>query len=430
LKCPICSGYDENDNFTCPKCGREDICGSHYDFDFLVCSDCAGKMNKAIKKSEVNKKFAEKTGLTDEEESELDKNPFYIHTVTCPVCGTPAEQRWFQVKKFAERNIDIDKHVRTYTWTDKDFEKYHPPLYYMWRCFNCFFTESHLEYENPLKDPYSNFRTLKAVFEEKYREDERIEKIVDKLGNNIDYGKMDYYQAVKLHLLAIFIQELIDDEDQRNTLKTGRYYLRLAWLYRELEENVKEKEKVDKKLNKLLQFLKKGWRQIASNEKEALQNAVNMFRSAFKTSKAIKSVVTEVDLLMLITGIYIKLEDIENGMKYANLVLNRGQKSKQKINQRMSNAVKANQPLNADERRHLDIQVKKLDDIMDSARDAIADLQSEHLKKERKRALAIMKKLGEKPPHELREILIKKGIDKRVAVKLAPEPKKKFLGLF
>ena len=41
-----------------------------------------------------------------------------------------------------------------------------------------------------------------------------------------------------------------------------------------------------------------------------------------------------------------------------------------------------------------------------------------------------MKKLGERPPLEIREILLKNGIDKRVAVKLTPEPKKKFLGLF
>jgi len=50
-KCPICGEYDEQDHFTCPNCNRENICGSHYNFDFLVCSDCAKKMAPAAKKA-------------------------------------------------------------------------------------------------------------------------------------------------------------------------------------------------------------------------------------------------------------------------------------------------------------------------------------------------------------------------------------------
>ena len=67
---------------------------------------------------------------------------------------------------------------------------------------------------------------------------------------------------------------------------------------------------------------------------------------------------------------------------------------------------------------------------MGKARDVISDIKSERAKEEKAKAMKIIKKLGERPPLEIREILIKKGIDKNMAIKLTPEPKKKFLGLF
>ena len=46
--------------------------------------------------------------------------------------------------------------------------------------------------------------------------------------------------AFKLHLPAIYIQEIMG-EDERDTLKLGRFYLRSAWLLRELSETAVRK---------------------------------------------------------------------------------------------------------------------------------------------------------------------------------------------
>ncbi|GAG06422.1 unnamed protein product, partial [marine sediment metagenome] len=163
---------------------------------------------------------------------------------------------------------------------------------------------------------------------------------------------------------------------------------------------------------------------------EALRRSVEMLNLAFKTSQSIKSVVAEVDLLLLIAGIFIKLGNNEEGFKYMNMVLTRGQKTKQKMERRIRDSEKSDKPMPVDELRRFDVQVKKLDALTNRARDIMSDLQAEKMKKEKAKAMAIMKKLGERPPLEIREILIKKGIGMRVAVKLTPEPKKKFLGLF
>ncbi len=430
--CPICGEYDEKDHFSCPQCGKDSICGSHYDFDFLVCTACAGAIDKDAKKSEVSKKAAAKSAGGDDTPAgpPSDKHPFYIRQIKCPVCGTDSEQRWFQSKTYSERNVDLDKHVQNFAWADPDFKDFHPPLFYIWHCYNCHYADSYMEYENPMKDPFSNFRQLKDIFIDQYQDDPRVEKIIDKLGENIDYTRMNYYQAIKLHLLGIFIQQMIDDEEELDALKTGRYYLRLGWLFRELEGLDEIKDKVKGTLSKLIGFLKKGWPDIPTDEETALLKAVEMLNLAFKTSHSIKSIVAEVDLLLMIAGIYLKLEKNEDGLKYLNNVLGRGQATKQKLEQRIKDGEKGEKQMPADELRRLDVQLKKLDALTSRARDIMGDIQAEKMKKEREKAKKIMKTLGERPPLEIREILIKKGVDKRVAVKLTPEPKKKFLGLF
>jgi len=340
------------------------------------------------------------------------------------------EQRWFQAKTYSERNVDLDKHVQQYMWTDKAFERYHPPLYYMWHCYNCHYTDSYLDFENPTKDPFNNFHLLKDAFIDQYHDDPRVEKIIDKLGENIDYDRMNYYQAIKMHLLAIFIQEMIEDPEERDDFKIGRYYLRLGWLYNELNQKKEVSDKIKNTLEKLIVFLKKGWSEVPGEEESSMKNAIKMLNKAFTSSQAIKSVVAEVDLLMLIAGIHFKLGETEEGLKLLNSVLARSQKTKQKLDQRIKESEKSDKPLPAEDLRRFDLQLKKLDNLTRKARDIMSDIKSEKMKEAREKAKAIMKTLGERPPLEIRAILIKKGIDKRVAEELTPEPKKKFLGLF
>ena len=432
MKCPICGEFQEKDHFTCTKCNRENICGSHYNLDFLVCSDCAKKMAPAVQtaaaKSGVQKKDvgAGEVAVSDEPE----KSPFYVQKVKCPVCGTTDNQRWFQAKMYSEREIDLDKHVQKFMWTDKVFEKYHPPLYYIWHCDDCHYTDAHINFENPAKDTFSNFRFLKDAFIDHYHDDPRIGKIVDKLGENIDYDKMNHYQAIKLHQLAIFIQELMEGPEQRDDFKIGRYYLRLGWLYRELNQKEGISEKVKNTVEKLLAYLKKGWPEVAADEVSAMKKAIEMLNLAFTTSQAIKSVVAEVDLLLLVAGIHIKIKETEQGLRILNSALKRGQQTKQKIEQRIKEADKAGKPLPPDDMRRFDIQIKKLDGLMSKARDTMGDLKSAKMKEDRAKAKAILKTVGGRPPLEIRQILIKKGINKNIAEQLTPEPKKKFLGLF
>ena len=117
-------------------------------------------------------------------------------------------------------------------------------------------------------------------------------------------------------------------------------------------------------------------------------------------------------------------------MKLLNTVLARGQKTKQRLEQKIKELDKSETTLPAEEIRRFDLQLKKLDAIVSSARDIMGDLKSAKMKKIRQQAKDIVKSLGNKPPEEIRAILIKKGSDQRIAEELTPIEKKKFLGLF
>ncbi len=160
MKCGICGEFDEADNFSCPNCDRENLCGSHYDFDFLVCSECADKMRPAADKKAAAKKQAAASvkapAPAQAVEESPDQSPFYIQNVKCPVCDAKNEQRWFHAKIFSERNVNLDKHVGKYMWTEKSFENYLPNLYYIWHCPNCHYADSYITFENPTKDPFNH----------------------------------------------------------------------------------------------------------------------------------------------------------------------------------------------------------------------------------------------------------------------------------
>jgi len=436
-KCPICDEYDESDHFTCPNCNREYICGKHYDYDYLMCTECTEKIKEEKrKKAEAQKKQKEKKERKAAKPEELkpievkgDKSPFFFKKSRCPVCGTYTENKYFHARIYSERKVEIDKHVLLYGWKDKAFSIYHPPLYYFWHCKGCKFTESYLDFENPMKNSWSNFRMVADAFEEKLQDDDNFNTLIDMLSQGISFSDMDFLSSVKLHLLAIAIQESVEDEKDQDPFKIGRYYLRFGWLFRDMK-NIEKFQKELPKVDEFISKVRKVWKTVPGDEKTALGNAAKYLNVAFKVYPGIKSMVAEIDLLLMIAGIYFKMNNHEKAMEYMNMVIQRGQKSKAKIDQRL-NSLDRDKVGTAEEEHKLSSQLKKIDNLIAQARDKMYDIQQARIKREKAKAQKIMEKLTGRPPAEIRAILIKKGIDQKVAVQLTPEPKKKkFLGLF
>jgi len=427
-------GFDKNDHFKCPECERDYICGSHYDAEEFVCTECSEKYkSKGEEKGVKNKISGGETAAKDENTKEEKKTPFYFKNIACPMCGGITKNRVFKPKIYSERKVDIDKHVIAYGWSEPDFKDYHPPLYLFWHCNNCRYTAEKVDFEKPGKDSWSNFRILKRAYSEKLQDDRTAEKLVAWLGKGINYDQMNYPMSFKLHILGIYIQEILEQEN-RDTLKLGRYYLRTGWLLRELKE--KESEDKDKKvelkkpreldiINNIINELKKAWKDIPVNEEEYLKKAVEYLSGAYVAHPAIKNVAAVVDMLLWLSGVCLKMGDQQKGLNYLNSVIQEGQKQKVKINNRLKNP-----EISDDEARNLSVQSKKISNTVSKARDLMQDIQYQKFKDQKEKAKKIFEKISDRPPEEIREILVEKGFSQKVIDSLVPEKKKKLFGLF
>ncbi len=438
-KCPVCGKYDEADHFTCTGCKKDNICGSHFDVDYLVCTACSSKKKKKtgkVEKRSLISKQPETIEIEGDDDGEEIGTPFNFKRVKCPVCGTTNDAQFFKSKIYSERKTDVDKHCTEFGWQHPGYKKFHPPLYLFWHCNKCQYTDNWMDFEKPDKEVWSNWRNLKHEYIERLQDDETFEDVLSNLSEDVNYSKINHYTSMKMHLAAALIQTIIEDPDEMDTLKLGRYFIRTGWLFRELNEMLTDDKKgafaqqqlnaIEKKFTKL----RLKWDKIPLNEAEALKVGVEYLTIAFTRHPGIKNIVAEMDLLLWISGIHLKLDDRPKAMEMFGRVIARGQQTKTKIEERFK-TLEASKADTSAEERGLSVQLKKVGNYVSKARDLMQDLQSEKLKEITKKAKKILKKIGDREPEEKRAILKKKGIEARVIDRLVPVvKKKKFLGLF
>ena len=132
------------------------------------------------------------------------------------------------------------------------------------------------------------------------------------------------------------------------------------------------KEKKSRELGtvkSILSEIRKLWPKVPVSEEAALKEAIYWLTIAFQRHPGIKNPVAEVDMLMWLAGIQMKLGDEDKGLEGLNQVLQRGQTTNQKIEQRLKN-----KEISADDERTLTIQIKKVSTIVSKARDLIQDI--------------------------------------------------------
>ena len=174
-----------------------------------------------------------------------NNSPFITKKVNCPLCFNQRVQKYFKAKSFLPGPAESDGYIKTFKWLDQKFQNIKPTYYFLWHCTNCGFTENQKEYIDP--ENKKQFELLKSKFRGITPEKRQV---IDTLRGNVDYEEIDYESALNLHLLAIYIQELIEDEKDINHLKLGRLYLRTAWLFRENSASmVKSKKETIENLN-------------------------------------------------------------------------------------------------------------------------------------------------------------------------------------
>lgn len=157
-------------------------------------------------------------------------SPIFFTKVECPVCGTINEIDTIRVGAYTEGERQTDFCPTIIKWRNPRFQKFHPLLFFTATCSNCYYTR---EFNNSFKEwaKDNNFRTYKLkVIKERHLEAlSDGESLIKLIAGVLDKDEYPDETAILKLTLAAF-DELLNDHPSE--LDLGRFYLRIAWLFR------------------------------------------------------------------------------------------------------------------------------------------------------------------------------------------------------
>lgn len=239
--------------------------------------------------------------------------PYLEKSIACPVCRKNSTQPEVKNRLFVERDRDVDLKPKTYLWAIKDLEECHPPLYYMWSCEHCKFTTASVHFANPAK----SHNLLNSAFNQgiKFSAERKNYGTISELLQAPALSELPrtFVGGFALHMLALYQLEGMEEIVQRETILLGKYYLRTAWLFRDLKDTFsKEKDSVEQ----LLGHVKRFWEEIPTLEYACLERAAGLLEKGLETSSAIETTRDEIELILLIARIWMKAGDTRKAKNF------------------------------------------------------------------------------------------------------------------
>lgn len=354
------------------------------------------------------------------------KSPFVKKAVTCPVCNSQAENRFIMPKSFIVKSLESDRHVSEYKWLDEAFNQYHPSFYHFWHCPACKYTATQRDFLKPGEDTRSNFSALKEAYLQMKPSQKQI---IQMLGREVDFDQMNFSMAMNLHLMAIFIQELVT-ADIPDTSKIASYYLRAGWLIREQEA----KEDSDEQWathKKFLEEMGKLWPEVPQSEAECLEKAAENYEEAYQSHPRYADVVHATELMILIADIYFRAGVESQAMKSLKNVMQTGQKFRAKQQELIRREKEAGR-LSMARKAQIDAEGNRINLLMERAGDMHQEIVKKRVAQQEPKAEAVVAKLQARGMNSkaIREKLKELKFEPQLITKLLGEPKrKKFLGL-
>lgn len=164
-----------------------------------------------------------------------NESPFINVKIECPVCQTINEFEQIKVGAYNEGGRDTDFCPQEITWRYPKYQGYNPLIYFTATCAHCFYTR---EFTNKYRDWKSDnaFRSfqLKAIKPRHLEQLSQADSVIRQLGETIDVQRHPNESAIIKLLLAIFDTQLADHP---SSLDLGRFYLRIGWVFRSLDES-------------------------------------------------------------------------------------------------------------------------------------------------------------------------------------------------
>lgn len=161
----------------------------------------------------------------------VSQTSFYTIGIECPICKNQNEFEALKLGAYAENGRDTDFCPTDRVWSDPAYQRYNPLLFNFATCAKCYYTRelsaSYKEWANDQN--YKNYK--QPIIKKRHLEElSRENSVVKMLGDQINHEIHPFPSAVLKILLAIFDEKITD---KPSLLDIARYFLRIAWLFRE-----------------------------------------------------------------------------------------------------------------------------------------------------------------------------------------------------
>jgi tetratricopeptide (TPR) repeat protein len=161
------------------------------------------------------------------------ETPVFLTKVECPICRTINEFETLKMGAYTESDRDTDFCPTGRKWRNPRYQAYNPLLFFTASCTSCHYTR---EFTNSFKewkeDQYFKTYRLKTVKEKHLDLLAQPESILKIIGDRLAPHRYPNETAVLKIILAIVDETL---NDKQVDLDLGRFYLRIAWIFREME---------------------------------------------------------------------------------------------------------------------------------------------------------------------------------------------------
>ncbi len=161
------------------------------------------------------------------------ETPFYLAKIECPVCKTINEFETIKVGAYTENGRDTDFCPSGMTWRNPRYQTYNPLLYFTAACDNCFYTREYSKsYKDWKNDSYFKTYRQKTIKDLHLNLLSEPGSVIRAIGEKLDSSRYPNETALLKLTLAVIDETL---NDKPSNLDLGRLYLRIGWLYRDME---------------------------------------------------------------------------------------------------------------------------------------------------------------------------------------------------
>lgn len=160
-------------------------------------------------------------------------SPLFLTKVECPICGTINEFETIRVGAYTEGDRDTDFYSGIIKWRNPKYQKYNPLLFFSATCTSCFYTrEFSQKYREWAKD--NNFLTYRRkLIKDKHLAGLGTEgSLLKTIGGLLDAEHYPDETAILKLVLSCYDELLYDHPSY---LDLGRFYLRIAWMFRYMD---------------------------------------------------------------------------------------------------------------------------------------------------------------------------------------------------